>query len=64
MSASFSGITLLLAIFIHISLKGRRFSEVVNANGAKTEEESNEKKVRNFYDEFSGTYDDINISHI
>ena len=59
MSASFSGIILLLAIFIHLSLRGKRFSEVVMAQ--EPEEESDEKK---YYDGFSGTYDDISVSHI
>ena len=62
LSASFSGITLLLAIFIHLSLKGKRFSEVVMAPEPK--EESDEKKYRKYYDGFSGTYDDISVSHI
>ena len=62
MSASFSGITLLPAIFIHLSLKGKRFSEVVKA--PEPEEESDEKKLRRYYDGFSGTYDDIKVSHI
>ncbi len=57
MSAGFSSITLTLALILHLSLRGERFSEVVKAEGGNNEDQEVE-------DDRPPAYDTVIISRI
>ncbi len=67
MSAGFSLMTLILSIVVHLSLRGRRFSDVVKADGGNDEEGKEnveDNKVLGFYGDLPPSYDTVMISHI
>ena len=63
MSAGFSLMTFSLSILVHLSLKGKRFSEVVKADGGN-DVEVEDQKVFSFYEDLPPSYDTVIVSHI
>ena len=61
MSAGFSVITLTIAIAVHISLRGKRFSDVVKPEESEASEDKSPFAV---YNNPPPAYDDIFVSHI
>ena len=66
MSAGFSFIALLMSIGVHLSLGGKRFSEVVRNEEdlSKDEKEFGDEPRVGFFEDKPPAYDDIFVSHI
>ena len=61
MSAGFSVVTLTIAIAVNISLRGKRFSDVVKPEESEPSEDKSPFAV---YNNPPPAYDDIFVSHI